>query len=97
MTRDIKWVEWKITDPAETMKMFCGPNKDNLVPGIKEEKTPTSEPEDKLPVHIIPDEGESMRPNEKSKSSEFTYHKKYDNTDMPAYDRVLNALKKLGT
>ena len=23
MTRYIKWVEWKIIDPEETMKMFC--------------------------------------------------------------------------
>ena len=22
MTRDIKWAEWKMTDPAETMNMF---------------------------------------------------------------------------
>ena len=35
-----------------------------------------------------------MRPNEKSKSSEFTYHKKDFNTDTSAYDSILNAPKK---
>ena len=39
-----------------------------------------------------------MRPNKKSKSSEFTYHKKEDsNTDTLAYDFVINALQKLDT
>ena len=38
-----------------------------------------------------------MRPNEKSKSSGFTYHKKDDNTYTVYYDRVLNALKMLDT
>ena len=39
-----------------------------------------------------------MRPNEISeKSSELTYLKKYAGADMLAYDRVLNALKKLDT
>ena len=23
MTRDVKWLDWKMTDPAETLKMFC--------------------------------------------------------------------------
>ena len=51
-----------------------------------------------MPVQIVPDEGESVRPNEKSeKSSEVTYHKKYDNTDTSYYDRVLNAIKQLYT
>ena len=48
-------------------------------------KTPTSElednPEDKLPVNVIPDERESVRPNKRSKSPYFTYHKKDINTD----------------
>ena len=23
MNRDVKWVDWKNTDPAETLKIFC--------------------------------------------------------------------------
>ena len=38
-----------------------------------------------------------MSPNKKLKSSEFKYDNKYSTTDTPAYDRVLNALKKLDT
>ena len=34
MTRDIKWVEWKITDPVETMNIFSDLNEDYIVPGI---------------------------------------------------------------
>ena len=48
-------------------------------------------------MHVIPGEREIVNPNKKSKSSEFTYHKKDDNTDKSAYDKVLNALKKLDT
>ena len=49
-----------------------------------------------MPVHVIPDEGESVRPNKNDeKSSEFTYHKKDADTYISLYDRVMNALKKL--
>ena len=48
-------------------------------------------------MHITPDEGESVRPEENSKSSEFRGRKKDGNTDTSEYDRVLNALKKLDT
>ena len=34
MTRDIKWAECKMTDPAETMKIFRDWNKGDIVPGI---------------------------------------------------------------
>ena len=34
-----------------------------------------------MPLHVSPDEGESVMPNENSNSSEFTYHKKDTNTD----------------
>ena len=44
MTSYIKWAEWKMTNQEETMKMFCNPNKYNIVLGIEEDKTPTSEP-----------------------------------------------------
>ena len=47
-------------------------------------------------MHVIPDEGESVRPNENLENSlEFTCHKKDANTYTSSYDRVLNALKKL--
>ena len=58
MSRDIKWAEWKATDTAETMKMFRNSNEDDLVPGMYEDKTPTSNPEYKLP-----DDGEIARTN----------------------------------
>ena len=41
-----------------------------------------SDTEDELHVQIIPDELESVRPNEKSKSSYFTYQNKDSNTDI---------------
>ena len=34
MTRDVKWEDWKMTDPAETLKMFRKSEKEYLVPGI---------------------------------------------------------------
>ena len=46
MKRDVKWAERKMTDPAETMKMFRNFHKEYLVLDIEEDKTPTSEPED---------------------------------------------------
>ena len=68
------------------------------MPGIEEDNNPMSKPEDKpedkLPVNVIPDEGESVRLNERLKSSDFMYHKKDANTDTSEYDRVLNAFKK---
>ena len=61
MSRYINWEEWKIINLEETMKMFRTMNKRNLIPGIEEVvgKDPTSklDPEDTLPVHVIPDEG----------------------------------------
>ena len=56
LRRDVKWSEWKMTYPSDTMNMFGNSHKEYLAPGIEEYKTLTSEPEDKLPVHIIPDE-----------------------------------------
>ena len=35
MTRYIKWAEWKMTEPAETMKIFRDSNEVDLVPGIE--------------------------------------------------------------
>ena len=95
MNRDVKWANWKNTDPAENLKMFCEAEKEDLVPGIEEDIF-TSNPEENMPLHLIPEEGEIVRPNENSeKSSELTYLKKY--ADTSAYDRVFNALKKLDT
>ena len=55
-----------------------------------------------MPVHVICDEGEIVRPSEiYEKSSELTYLKKDADADadadMSAYDRLLNTLKKLDT
>ena len=45
------------------------------MPGIEEYIIPTSEPEDKMPVHVIPDDGERVRMRKKyDKSLEFMYH-----------------------
>ena len=69
-----------------------------MVPGIEEENITTSKPEDKMPVHVIPDEREKVSPNKNlDKSSEFMHSKKYANTDTSYYDRVLAALKNLDT
>ena len=56
MTRYVKWVDWKTTDPAETLKMFHKAHKEYLVSDIEEDIIPKSEPEYKMPVHVIPDE-----------------------------------------
>ena len=51
-----------------------------------------------MSVHIIPDEVETVITNEKSeKLSDFTYHKKYINTDTYSCGRVLNVLNKIDT
>ena len=51
-----------------------------------------------MPVYVIHDEGERVRPNENSeKSSDLPYLKKYADIDTSAYNRVLNSLKKLDT
>ena len=51
-----------------------------------------------MPVHVIPHEGERVRPNEiYEKLSDLTYQKKDADTDMSLYNRLSNALKKLNT
>ena len=57
MSWDIMWEECKTKDPEETMKMLLNQNEDDIVPGIKEDKTSISHPEDQLHMHVIPDEG----------------------------------------
>ena len=77
MTRGVKWEDWKMTDPADTLKMFYEAEKEYLVPGIEEDIIPTSKPEKRMPVHVITDEGEGVRPNGiYEKSSDITYRKK---------------------
>ena len=44
MNRDVKWADWKITNPADTLKMFCEADKEYLVPGIEEDVIYTSKP-----------------------------------------------------
>ena len=62
MKRDVKWADWKMTNTEKTLKMFCNAHSKYLVSGIDVCIIIASEPEDKMPVHIIPDEGESVRP-----------------------------------
>ena len=77
MTRDVKWADWKMTNTAETLKIFREVNREYLVPGIEKYIITTSKPEYKMPMNVIHDEGERVRPNKiYEKSSEFTYHKK---------------------
>ena len=45
MTRDVKWVDWKMTDTAETLMVFHKAHTEYLVPGIEEDIIPMSEPE----------------------------------------------------
>ena len=42
MTRGVKWSECKMKDPAETLNVFRDSQEEYLVPGIDEDKTPTS-------------------------------------------------------
>ena len=56
ITKDVKWEDWKITDPAESLKIFYESDKEYLVPSIEEYIVPMSEPEDKMPLYLIPDE-----------------------------------------
>ena len=66
------------------------------MPGIEEDIIPISESEDKMHMHIIPDEGKRVRRNEIfEKSSDLTYLNKDADADTLAYDGLLNALKKL--
>ena len=41
MTRDVEWVECKITDPEETQNMLHNLHEEYLVSGIEEDKIPT--------------------------------------------------------
>ena len=75
------------------MKMFHYYYEDDIVTGIYEHKTPTPYLEDNLPVHVIPDEGEIVRTNEKNKSSGLTYSKKETDSDTSAYVQLLKAIK----
>ena len=74
MNRYSKWADWKMTDPAETLKMFREAEKEDFIPGIEEDFISTSKPEEKMHVHVITDEGERVRPNEiYNKSSDLMY------------------------
>ena len=57
MTRDIKWADCTMTNTSETLKMICKAYKEDLVPVTEEGNITTSEPEDKMHVHVISDEG----------------------------------------
>ena len=54
-----------------------------MVPVIEEGVITTSKLEEKMPVHVIPDERENMRPNKSSEnSSGLKYLKKDVDTDV---------------
>ena len=57
-----------MTNPAETLKMFRVAEREVLVPGIEEDIINTSELPYKMPVDVIPDEEETVRPNEISEN-----------------------------
>ena len=49
-----------------------------------------------MPVHVIPEEGKSVRQKKQyENSSDLTHLNKYSDVEKSAYDRVFNALKKL--
>ena len=50
-----KWAEWKMTYTAETLNIFRDMHKDDLVPGIEEDKITMLELKENIPVHLIPD------------------------------------------
>ena len=77
MTRDVKWTDWKMTNPADTLKMFRKEDKYYLVPGIGKDTISMSKTEENMHMHVIPDEGERVRKNETyEKSSELMHLKK---------------------
>ena len=43
-TRDVKWSQWKMINPAEILKIFCDAHEEDLVPCIEEDNIPTSKP-----------------------------------------------------
>ena len=63
INRDDKWEDWKMTHPVDTLKIFREADKKYFVPGIEEYIIPTSEPEEKMPVHVIPAKRKIVRPN----------------------------------
>ena len=55
------------------------------MPGIEEDVITTSNPEEMMPVHVIPDEGEIDSPDKNSEnSSDITYLKKDAGADTSA-------------
>ena len=58
ISRDINWAEGKVTDLAETMKIFRTMDKKDLVPGIYklivQDNNLTSKPKYLLSVQVIP-------------------------------------------
>ena len=75
-----------MNNTSETMKIFLTTNEQYLLPDIEEvieqDKNAMPETEDPLPVHVIPDDGESVRHNEKNiNASEYKYLQKATGTD----------------
>ena len=68
MTRNVKWADRKMTDPAETMNIFHEEHKEYLALGIEEDIITTSELEDNMTVHVIPDNGKTLRQNKNSEN-----------------------------
>ena len=59
ISRDINWAEGKVTNPADTMKIYGTMENQDLVPGvyklIVQDKNLTSKPKYLLPVQVISD------------------------------------------
>ena len=79
-TRYVRWDDWKMTHPAETLKMFRKAHKEDLVIGIEEDIIPVSETEDNMPVHVISDEGEIVRLDEMLRSHQSLLTKRKTKT-----------------
>ena len=51
-----------MNDPEKTLNFVRETHKEDLLPDIEEDNIPTSETEYNMPVHVIPYDGESVRP-----------------------------------
>ena len=58
LSRDVKWAEWKRTDPKSNMDVFVKYDSTDIVPGIDEVVVEIAKlPEiDKATIHLIPDD-----------------------------------------
>ena len=85
-----------MTYPAETLKVFPEAYKEYFVSCIQKDIIPSSEPKEKMQVHVIPNEVERVRLNRISeKLSEFTYLNKDADADMSVYNKSIKCTEEV--